>query len=137
MDTNSSAVSLGPFGKNRGVQRMGIMGIVLTPCSVAVGSKKIGGGTTYRHNRHGFDTMPRYAVTAPRCGACTFGLFHKGGARMGMLGRSTTCRLHGRKRIIGMVLTLCSATRCVHFWAAFRMCTDFSCNTGGVKKRKV
>ena len=43
MDTNFSSVSLSLFGKKRGVQRMGIIGVVLPPCSVAVGLEKIGG----------------------------------------------------------------------------------------------
>ena len=32
-------------------------------------------GTTYGRRGYGLDTMLRYAVTAPRRGACTFRLF--------------------------------------------------------------
>ena len=78
---------------------MGIIGMVLTQCSVGVCLEKIGGYNIYGHNRRGSDTRPRYAVTAPRRGACTCGLFNTGGALMGMLLRSTTFRLYGRKRI--------------------------------------
>ena len=68
------------------------------------------------NNRFGFDTRLRYAVTAPLRGACTFRMFHRGGALMG--GRLTfpRFRLHGRERIRGIVLTRCSATRCLHVW---------------------
>ena len=71
-------------------------------------------------NRHSSDSMLRYAVFAllekMGLGACTFGMFNTGGAIMG--GRVTfpRFRLHGRERIIGIVLTGWSAARCLHFW---------------------
>ena len=77
---------------------MGMRGIVLTQCSVGVCLEKIRGYNIYGHNRRGSDTRPRYAVTAPLRGACTCGLFNTEGALMGMLFRSTTFRLYGRKR---------------------------------------
>ena len=35
------------------------------------------------NNRFGSDTMLRYVVTVPLPGACTFGMFNRGGALMG------------------------------------------------------
>ena len=78
--------------------------------------KRIRGMVLTGNTRYGSDTKLRYAVIAPLRGVCTFGLFNTGGALMGMRLRSARFRLHERKRIRGMVLPRCSATRCLHFW---------------------
>ena len=83
----------------------GIIGIVLTQGSVAVCLEKPGGTTYLGNNRFGSDTRLRYAVTAPLRGACTFGMFHTGGALMGGCLTIPRFRLHGRERIRGIVLT--------------------------------
>jgi len=122
------------FGKNlthssglHGRER--IIGMVLTRCSATrcLHFWKKSGGTTYMNNNgYGSDTKLRYAVIAPLRGACTCGLPNTGGAIMGMRLSFTLFRLRGRKRIIGRVMIRRSATRCLHFWAVFRMCIDFS-----------
>ena len=93
-----------------------IIGMVLTQGSVAVCLEETGGTTYMGNNRSGFDTRRRYAVTAPLRGACTFRMFHTGGALMGGCLTFPRFRLHGREWIIGIVLARCSATRCWHFW---------------------